>query len=278
MMPLAPAALIGLAGGLLVWALRDQLRARFDKDVAWLEHAIWRLSPEPFIGAPWVAAYYAAVAAGIVVCVILPYKFMDILVVVALVLLPRVIIERQWTRRRKAIHEQLPAAVMQMSSSVASGMTLVQAIDRLAERGPSPVRTEFRIMSGQWRLGSDFASVIEEAKRRLGLPSFDLFASAVLVNQRMGGNITETLERLARSLESIDKMQRDIFAATSEGRTNVKVLVMAPLLMLGFVEVVDHEAVALLFTKPVGWALLGTATVLTAVGAVWAWRIAHADV
>jgi tight adherence protein B len=278
MTPLAPAVLIGLAGGLLIWALRDVARARFEKDVAWLERAIWRLSPDPFLAAPWIAAYYAAIAGGIALFVVLPYKFIDILVVAALLLLPRVIIERQWIRRRKAIHEQLPTAVTQMSSSVASGMTLVQAIDRLAERGPSPVRTEFRIMSGQWQLGSDFGSVMEEAKRRLELPSFNLFASAVLVNQRMGGNITETLERLARSLESIDKMQRDILAATSEGRMNVKVLVLAPLLMLGFVEIVDHEAVKLMFEKPVGWALLGTATLLTVAGAVWAWRVAHADV
>ena len=157
-------------------------------------------------------------------------------------------------------------------------MTLIQAIERLAERGAAPIKTEFRIMANQWGLGSDFTAVIEEAKRRLGLQSFNLFASAVLVNQRMGGNVTDTLERLAHSLESIDSMQRDVHAATSEGRTNVKVLMIAPLIMLGLVEIMDHQAVALLFTTALGGVLLGLAAILTAIGAIWAWKVAHADV
>ena len=55
-----------------------------------------------------------------------------------------------------------------------------------------------------------------------------LFASAILVNQKLGGNISQTLDRLAGSLESIEHMRREVHAATSEGRTNIKVLAIAP--------------------------------------------------
>ena len=73
-------------------------------------------------------------------------------------------------------------------------------------------------------------------------------------------------------------MKKRIKAETSEGRTNVKVLILIPLVMLGFVALVDRQAVALLFSTAMGQALLGTATVLTLVGFLWAWRIVHADI
>jgi len=277
-MPLLLAAMIGVSGGLIVWSLRGFFQTRWDRDVAWLEHAIWRLTPEPFNGKPWVAGYYITVALSVVAWSLLPPKILVGLVVLAIIILPRPLLGLRWKQRRKQINEQLPEAVLQMSGSVASGMTLTQAIERLAKRAATPIRTEFRIMANQWELGSDFRAVIEEQKRRLGLERFNLFASTVLVNQLMGGNITETLERLAYSLEAIDRMQRDVHAATSEGRTNVKVLLVTPLVMLGFVELMDHEAVLMLFTTPVGGGLMGVAGLLTVVGALWAWSIANADV
>jgi tight adherence protein B len=165
-----------------------------------------------------------------------------------------------------------------MSSGVGSGMTLVQAIERLGERGPEPIRTEFRIMANYWQMGSDFGSTIEEAKRRLALKNFTLFASAILVNQRMGGNVTETLDRLADSLESLETMRRDVHAATAEGRTNIKVLAVAPFLMLGLVAFMDAGAVGMLFTTTIGLTLLAIAFAMAGTGTVWAWRVVNADV
>lgn len=278
MIRLAFAVLAGVACGLTVWLLRGPLRARWNKDVEWLQLAVWRFSPEPFDARPWVAGYYATALLLLVVCWLTPLRYVDLLISAAILAAPRIVLENRWMHRRREIGEQLPAAVRLMSSGVASGLTLAQAIERLAERGPSPIKMEFRLMANLWKHGSDLPGVIREARRRIGLPDFDLFASAVLVNQRMGGDITRTLDRLADALESTDRMRRDVFAATSEGRTNVKVLVIAPFIMLGFVELMDHEAVALLFSKGLGLALLGIAGLLTAIGTIWAWSIVHADV
>ena len=77
MTPLVLAVMIGVSGGLLIWALRGVLRRRWDRDLVRLEHTIWRLTPEPFNAKPWVAAYYATVVAGIVACFFLPYKIIE---------------------------------------------------------------------------------------------------------------------------------------------------------------------------------------------------------
>ena len=279
MIPLMLAIMIGGAAVLLIWSLRAELMIRWERDVAWLEHTIWRFSPDPFNAKPYIAGYYlGAIFLLIVLVMFFPLPILGFIIWCILVVLPKILIDHAWAKRRKAIDEQLPAAVLQMSSSVASGMTLVQAIERLAERAPNPINTEFRVIASYWKLGSDFTATIEEAKRRLKLPNFTLFASAILVNQRMGGDVTLTLYRLAHSLEAVDRMRREVHAATSEGRTNIKVLMLAPIIMLGFITVIDAQAVGMLFTKTLGHVLLGTAGVLTAIGTLWAWRIVNADV
>ncbi len=279
MIELVLAILIGGSIGLFAWAVRRDAADKFEQDNAYLQAAIWRFTPEPFESRPWVIGYYlVSIASLAFFLLVFPAPIVGLILWVIGFVLPKHVIEWRWEKRRKLIDEQLSPTVLQLSSSVASGMTLAQAVDRLAERAPEPIRTEYRVMANQWKHGADFTSTIEEAKRRLKLPNFSLFASALLVNQRMGGNVVDTLDRLALSLESIESMRREVRAATSEGRTNIKVLAVAPFIMLGIVALMDAPAVGLLFSTPFGWTLLTVAFLFTATGTFWAWRIVNADV
>jgi tight adherence protein B len=279
MTPALLAVLIGLSAALLVWSLRGRLVARWNHDVAWVEHTVWRFTPDPVNARRYVALFYGgAVLVLFLLLLLVPNKILAAGLWAILIAVPRLAVSRAWAKRRQQIEQQLPIAVRQMSSSVASGMTLAQAIERLAGRAPDPIRVEFRIMTGYWQLGSDFTATIEEAKRRLNLENFNLFASAILVNQRLGGNVSLTLDRLAGSLEAIDQMKREVHAATAEGRTNIKVLAVAPFGMLGLVALMDAGAVGMLLTRSFGHLLLAVAALLTATGTLWAWRIVNANV
>jgi len=274
----ALAAIIGASVALFVWSLRDVLGRRWKRDVAWIEHTIWKFTPEPFPARAWVAAYYTVAGTGLLTVIFIPYRFFAVIVLAILLAAPLLALRIAWSRRRTAIDEQLPASMHMMASGVASGLTLAQSIERLATSSPAPIRVEFRVMANLWRLGSDFEATIQEARRRLDLQDFNLFASAIIVNQRMGGDIVKTLTSLSVSLESNEKARKDVHAATAEGRMNVKVLCIAPFIMLGFVAMMDFGAFKLVFTKPIGHALLAVAAGLTAAGALWAWSIVHADV
>jgi Flp pilus assembly protein TadB len=73
-------------------------------------------------------------------------------------------------------------------------------------------------------------------------------------------------------------MRREVFAATSEGRMNIKVLVLAPFIMLGLSYIIVPDGVKLMFTTNEGWIAVGLAATLTALGALWGWKIVNADV
>lgn len=279
MNPLVIAAGFGIAGALIVYALRGAFQRRYDRDVAWMQHTLWRFNPNPKAAEPYVVGYYCLALALLGVLLLLASSAVLALLIWSLVFfVPRWFADYQWGKRKETINDQLPGAVRKLSSSVASGLSLAQAMERLAVRAPDPIRTEFYVISNYWKMGADFESAIEDAKRRLKLQNFTLFASAVVVNQHMGGNVVLTLDRLATSLESIASMQREVRSATAEGRMNVKVLAIAPFGMLGMVSFMDAGAVAMLFNTVIGQFILAFAIGLTALGTWWAWKIVNSDV
>jgi tight adherence protein B len=267
---------IALAAGVVgCWPL---LRQRWEKDVAWMREVLWRFSPDPPDPRPIIRTMYTALILSFVVLLFIFGVYVAVILWIVLLFVPRILVNVAWSQRRKKINEQIAPSVLQMSNSVSAGLTLVQAIDRLAIRAPEPIKTEFRIMSNQWKHGADLGSTIEDARQRLQLANFTLFSSTLLINQEMGGNVAETLDHLGGSLEAIEHMEHEVYAATSEGRMNIKVMSFAPAVIVGMLYVMDKEGTTLLFTSMLGRGILGVCLLLTALGTYLAWRVINADV
>lgn len=271
--------LIGAAVVLLAWGARGWLRAKYLHDVEWLRKTTLRFNPNPINARLRVSIYYVVMG---VLLVFLMWKTPNPLIGLGLwavlQMLPPIIADFAWKQRRAKIDEQLPAAIAAMCNSIKAGLTLVQSIQRLGEAAPEPIRTEFRVMGAQYAYGSDLEATLREAKDRLKLANFNLFASAVLLNREMGGDVAETLDRISRSLDKLKEMRQTIRAHTSEGRTNIKVLLVAPVIMLLMMATVDYEGVKMLFTTPQGYGVLLVAALLTGTGVYFAAKITKSDV
>jgi Flp pilus assembly protein TadB len=67
-------------------------------------------------------------------------------------------------------------------------------------------------------------------------------------------------------------------AHTSEGRTNIKVLLVAPVLILLMLSAGDPVGVTMLFTTSQGYVILLIAGVLIAIGVYFAAKITRTDI
>lgn len=273
------AGLVGVGMFCAVWGLRGWVVSKWRRDVEWMRGVLLRFDPEPGDARGWMAGYYVlfgVLLAGLLVVVpnvVIAFGFW-----VLALLVPRVVIGWAWRRRREQIDGQLPQAITALANSMRAGLTLVQAVTRLAEQAPEPVRSEFKIMANQYAYGADMEVVIRSAKARLNLANFNLFATALLLNREMGGDVSATLARISKSLEKIREMRRTVEAHTSEGRTNIKVLMVAPVFMLLIMGLVDTKGVLMLFSTVPGVAVLTVAAALAGAGAYLAGRITRTDV
>ena len=273
------AALIGLAVVLLVWGLRDFLARRFEKDAAWISAMRLRFSPEPIDPRKWTMMYYAGFVVLLVILIfITPNPGFGIFFWLIMLLVPRIMVESKWQKRRALIDRQLPAAISSLANSLRAGLTIVQAIQRLAENAPEPIRTDFQVMANRYSFGAGIETTINEARERLSSLNFNLFASALLVNREMGGDVAETLGRISRSLDKLHHMRQTVEAHTSEGRTNIKVMLVAPVVLLLMMSTADAEGVKMLFTTAQGYAVLLVAGVFIGVGIFFAGKITRSEI
>ncbi len=225
MIPLGIAALAGLAIALLVWAGREGIMRRYRADAEWLRETSLRFDPKPMNAEALTLAFYSILGLFLVFFLWMsPNPFVGLAVWLVLLAVPRLLVNSAWKKRKAKIDQQLPAAITSMCNSIRAGLTLVQALQRLADHAPAPIKAEFQIMASRYAYGADLESTIREAKERLALANFNLFASALLLNREMGGDVAETLSRISQSLDKLQHMRKTVEAHTSEGRTNIKVL------------------------------------------------------
>ena len=274
----AASVLMGLAVAIAAWAGRVWLQAKFQRDQAWMTRTVLRFRPEPINAQVYALAYYAAFLAWLVLLVAFVPAIPALLIWLLSLFLPGLLIEYFWKRRVKQIDLQIPQSIATLANSMRAGLTLVQAITRLSEQAPEPIRLEFKIMANQYAYGADMETVIRNAKARLELPNFSLFASALLLNREMGGDISETLTRISKSLDKLREMKKTVEAHTSEGRTNIKVLLVAPIFILLMMYLVMPKGVGMLFTTGPGWALLSISGILAGAGVYFAARITRSEV
>jgi tight adherence protein B len=277
-LPLAASLLMGLAVALAAWAGREILWRKFARDQVWMRETYLRFHPEPINAKTYVMGYYVGFLAWLLLLLVFVPVAPAVVIWLVSLFLPGLFIEWLWRRRVRKIDLQIPQTVATLANSMRAGLTLVQAITRLSEQAPEPIRMEFKIMANQYGYGADMETVIRNAKARLALPNFTLFASALLLNREMGGDISETLTRISKSLDKLREMKKTVEAHTSEGRTNIKVLLVAPVFMLLMMWVVMPKGVGMLFTTAPGWAILTVAAVLAGSGVYFASRITRSEI
>lgn len=139
---------------------------------------------------------------------------------------------RRQGRRRAAVQSALADAIERMRDSIRSGLTVQEAFAGLARTGPEALRAEFATLSRQARL-EGFQAAMTQTRDRLADPLFDVVATSLLLNDRVGGrNVTQVLDRLAQSTRAELRVQEEIRAYQAKSVLSARVIAALPLVVL----------------------------------------------
>jgi tight adherence protein B len=191
---------------------------------------------------------------------------------------PRLMVSWFTRRRRRQFIYQLPDALLALASALRAGSNLAKGLELLSTRQPRPLRQEFTIVLAEYRVGRPLADTLAEMRRRIDAPELDLMNTAMNVSRRVGGNLADTLESLARTLHEKAHIEGKIDALTSMGRAQGWVVGLLP----GFIGFVLYqqqpERMSLLFTQWYGWVVLGIVAVMMTIAAWMIRKIVSIDV
>jgi Flp pilus assembly protein TadB len=104
-----------------------------------------------------------------------------------------------------------------------------QAIAVLGERGPVPLRREFRVIAAT-SLGRRQAWTA--ARDRIAEPLFDMLAAAVLIQGPGGGELAPLFAELEATVTSAQEVEREADALQVQARSAAAIIVSLPIVFL----------------------------------------------
>jgi tight adherence protein B len=194
------------------------------------------------------------------------------------VIAPRLTVSWLAARRTRQFVYQLPDALLALASALRAGSNLTKGLELLCTRQPRPLSQEFTIVLAEYRVGRPLADSLADMRRRMNTPELDLMNTAMNVSRRVGGNLADTLESLARTLQEKAHIEGKIDALTSMGRAQGWVVGLLPV-FIGFVLYEQQpQRMSLLFTQWYGWIVLGVVAIMMAMAAWMIRKIVTIDV
>jgi len=193
-------------------------------------------------------------------------------------LLPRAVLAGLRTRRMRGLEQQLPDFLMSLAAALRAGAGLQVALRQIVPQSPHPLAQEMGLVLQAQRMGVSFDQALLRLNHRLPGQEMLLLVSALRVAAHSGGQLAETLERIATTLRQRLTLQARIQALTSQGRMQAWVMAALPLLLAAVLHHLDPQSMALLWRTPMGWAVLTVIAVLQLCGWLLIRRIVAIDI
>jgi len=205
-------------------------------------------------------------------------RVLPVLVAVLSIVGPRISFRVINRRRRTKIVKQLPDVLLMLGSSLRAGTSLQIALDLAIRETPAPLSQELGIVVQEQRLGVALEDALETMATRLQLAEIELVVTAMTIAREVGGNLAETLDRLAHTLRAKATMEGKIRSLTSQGKLQGLIVGSLPLFLMLVLSHMQHDAMAPLFNTWIGWGVLGVIGILEAIGFAMIRKIVTIDV
>jgi tight adherence protein B len=169
-------------------------------------------------------------------------------------------------RRNAKLLEQFPDALNTIVRCVRVGIPMGEALRTVSRDAMEPTKTEFDILADKVSIGIPLDVALRDLSLRIKLTEYQFFATALTLQARSGGGITQTLETLADVIRKRVGLKARGYALTAEARTSAMILAVLPFLAGGAIFVMQRQYISLLFDTSSGQSVLGAAILLMGIG------------
>ena len=166
--------------------------------------------------------------------------------------------------RQKKFGAQLADGIDVIVRGVKSGLPLNQCLRIIAAESPEPLRSEFQQLCDSQAMGVPLETGLQRMYDHMPLPEVNFFNIVLVIQQKTGGNLSESLGNLSSVLRSRKLMVEKVKALSAEAKASAMIIGSLPIIV-GFLVYFTRPAyISVLFTDPVGnLILMGAATLMS---------------
>ncbi len=238
----------------------------FNSLVRKLACAQWNIPPSLY--------YVAMVMISLVSILIASFKFHMIIQMLSLLIGPFVMnsaLSYSLNRRFKAFDVDYPAYLGSVVSMLKTGLNPISALQEAASNlsPESLIREEMDVMLERLRLGVPEEQSIGAFAENIPHPEVELFVQALLFSRRVGGALSQTLERLARISRKRQYFRQSAVSAVGLQRGSIYLILGIMMGLEVFLYTVYPESVTGAWKDPTGWLVWQVGIVMILVGVIW---------
>jgi tight adherence protein B len=137
-------------------------------------------------------------------------------------------LKRCRTRRLKKFGAEFPNALDVIVRGIKAGLPVNDCLRIVANEATEPVKTEFRLMIEAQALGLPLAEAATKLFDRMPCAEANFFGIVIAIQQKTGGNLSETLGNLSRVLRERRKMRDKIAAVSMEAKASAAIIGSLP--------------------------------------------------
>ncbi len=185
----------------------------------------------------------------------------------------------QWRRQKciAAFDEELPGAIDMLVSALKTGYSFHHATNFLGQELPPPLGPEFARVYDEQRLGMDPAQSLLGMQDRIGSIDMKMFVTAVLIQRKSGGNLTEVLGNTADVMRERANIRGQLETLTAEGKWSGRILAVLPVIVFFGLSWIAPQFMRPLRETDLGRQMIGFAAICVILGYIVMMKIAKVD-
>ena len=169
---------------------------------------------------------------------------------------PLLWLTHQSNKRSKAFGEKLPDTLDFITRALRAGHSLTSAIGMVGKEFSGPIGQEFKIVFDEISFSIPFRDAIGHLADRVPSNDLNFFVISLMIQHETGGNLTELLDGLAKTMRERIKLRGKVRTLSSEGRSSAWVLGSMPFVFALIMSLISPGYISLLWNTPQGQNLL----------------------
>jgi tight adherence protein B len=171
-------------------------------------------------------------------------------------------------QRAEKFTELFPDALTMIARSLRAGHSFNTAVQLVGQEVPNPVGELFKMAYDQQMLGLRITDGLSNLNERVSSLDLRFFTTVVCINTEVGGNLAETLDKLAVTIRERLRIRRQVQVYTAQGRMSGYVLGVLPVVAFVAFNILNPGYESALIKEPIGLYVLGFAVCMQLAGLV----------
>jgi len=191
---------------------------------------------------------------------------------------PHIFLSFAAKHRARKFESQLPDVLTLLASSLATGFSLAQGVDAVVRDASEPSAKEFSRALAETRIGATLEDTLDHLAQRMDSSNLTWTTMAIRIQREVGGNLAETLKTTATTLREREALKRLVKGLSAEGRLSSYILMAMPIGLFFYMLAVNRPYIALLWSGPIGWAMLAGGSLSMVAGYFWMNKVVKVEV